>query len=264
MMLTVKKAVRMVSDAFFSAAYKKECSVCAKKVKNFEPLSSYYKNQAALYNFPFSADEAETLNYKEYTCPYCGASDRDRLYALYIQQNTNPEKQYKLLDIAPAPALRNFLKRKNNITYRSADLLQNDVDDTGVDIMNMKIYADKSFDIFICSHVLEHVESDIQAMRELNRILTDKGFGIAMVPIILTVNIIDEDPGLTDDSERWRRFGQQDHVRLYSKNGFTERLEKSGFKVNEYNIEYFGSEKFKKFGIDNKSVLYIVTKLSND
>jgi len=44
-----------------------------------------------------------------------------------------------------------------------------------------------------------------------------------LVPIILSITEIDEDPTITDEGERWRRFGQGDHCRLYSKNGFCRK-----------------------------------------
>lgn len=256
----LKSLVGRVTYSLFSSGYSKECAVCGKKVKKFIPLPEYYANQAKRYNFKYTIEEAETISEKEYSCPHCGASDRDRLYALYLEKHINPAKSYKILDIAPAPALRNYLKAKPNVNHRSADLLQEDVDDRGVDVTNMKNYGDDSFDIFICSHVLEHVDDDAKAMRELRRVLKADGFGIAMVPIITTIDAIDEDPSLTDEGERWRRFGQSDHVRLYSKKGFTDRLKENGFKVTEHTASDFSKDDFFRNGISPKSVLYIVNK----
>jgi SAM-dependent methyltransferase len=255
-----KRIVKSILNTVASPAYNKQCSVCGKKVKKFIPLPDYYSDNATRYKYPYTIDEAETINDKEYTCPNCGASDRDRLYALYIEKALKPDIIYRLLDIAPGKALRSYLKQKSNISYRSADLIDKDVDDTGVDITNMKNYQDQAFDIFICSHVLEHVSDDRKAMKELHRILKKGGLGIAMVPIILTVDNIDEDPTLTDVAERWRRFGQDDHVRLYSKQGFKARLQEAGFTVNEVTRKDFGEQVFFRYGISPKSVLYIVNK----
>ena len=44
-----------------------------------------------------------------------------------------------------------------------------------------------------------------------------------LVPVVLGIKEIDEDPTLTDVRERWRRFAQDDHLRLYSKCGFVQR-----------------------------------------
>lgn len=236
------------------------CPVCGHKSDvKFFPIPTIYAEEQKKNGFPYSFDVGETLNYKEYSCPFCEASDRDRLYALFIERNIKPLKKYKLLDIAPARALQNFLKGKSNINYRSADLMMEGVDDK-IDLMDMNIYQNNSFDIFICSHVLEHVPDDRKAMMELYRVLNPTGWGIAMVPIALEVAQIDEDASVTDIGERWRRFGQDDHLRLYSKNGFVERLEQAGFKVKQHGIEYFGKRNFEKCGIDAKSILYVVGK----
>ena len=81
-----------------------------------------------------------------------------------------------------------------------------------------------------------------------------------MVPIILSLNQIDEDATVTNEGERWRRFGQDDHVRIYSKNGFIERVEESGFIVHQYGQDFFGKDLFIRTGITSQSVLYVVEK----
>jgi hypothetical protein len=47
---------------------------------------------------------------------------------------------------------------------------------------------------------------------------------------------------------------------MYSKQGFTNDLKDAGFKVNEYGIDYFGADVFRKNGIHPRSILYIVSK----
>jgi len=89
--------------------------------------------------------------------------------------------------------------------YRSADLLIESYDDK-VDITNMKEYKNNTFDFFICSHVVEHVDNDEKAMRELHRVLKPGGKGIIMTPILPRKGVHDEDPSVTDVDERWRRF----------------------------------------------------------
>jgi len=58
-----------------------------------------------------------------------------------------------------------------------------------------------------------------------------------------------------------KRFGQDDHVRLYSKDGFVSRLCETGFNVNQYDIVFFGAENFRTHGIMDRSVLYVVEKI---
>jgi SAM-dependent methyltransferase len=124
----------------------------------------------------------------------------------------------------------------------------------------MNMYADNSFDAFICSHVLEHVPDDGKAMAELHRILKPGGWGIAMVPIVIGFEGVYEDPTKTTEAERWQHFGQEDHVRVYSQKGFVGRLRVAGFEVQALPGDLFGKDKLKWCGIDPESVLYIVAK----
>ena len=243
------------------------CPVCNSRVNAFEPLPEFFTENQQKYGYPFGPDETETCNHQGYACPSCEASDRERLYALYLQNYLKDLKASgggKIIDFAPAAALTGFIRRQiagseQHISYRTADYYAAGVDDK-VDIADLQIYADGLCDFFICSHVLEHVPDDRKALRELYRILAPGGKGIVMVPIILTLNQTDEDPELVDVGERWRRFGQDDHVRMYAKNDFIERVRQPGFRVHEYGKEFFGEDVFARAGITSQSVLYVVEK----
>ena len=238
---------------------KYECPLCRTKLAYFQPLPLHFLKELNENGHIYSIFQAEMLNLENYMCPVCSASDRDRLYALYFERVKENINSKKLLDFAPSQTLQKFLKKHFQIEYRSADLFMPDVDDK-VDITDMRQYTDESFDIFICSHVLEHVSDDRKAMRELYRILKRGGWGIAAVPINLGLNEVHEDANVTSEAERWKYFGQEDHLRMYSKHGFVERLQEAGFEVEQLGINYFGEEVFTKFGIQSRSVLYIVHK----
>jgi SAM-dependent methyltransferase len=242
------------------------CPVCDSRVVDFQPLPEFYEENQQKYGFPFRAEEAETCNRRGYLCPFCQASDRDRLYALYLQgylTSLVTDSLFKIVDFAPSAPLSCFLRKLiarsgQDISYRTADLFAEGVDDR-VDITKLS-YQNSEFDFFISSHILEHVSDDRKAILELYRILKPGGKGILMVPITLGIEKIDEDPTVVDEAERWRRFGQHDHVRLYSKNGFLERVREAGFEVSEYGSAFFGEELLTRTGITTQSVLYVVGK----
>lgn len=237
-----------------------KCSLCAAKLAYFLPLPTFYLKELNDNECIHSIFRAETLSLDAYLCPACHCSDRDRLYALYLREFlTNKTQMFRLVDFAPAPQLQKILRQLPNIEYRSADLFMPDVDDR-VDITDMKIYADESFDVFICSHVLEHVEDDKRGMRELFRILRPGGWGIAMVPISLALKENYENAAAQNEADRWKHFGQNDHVRMYSKSGFVNNVTEAGFVVEQYGVEHFGSETFERHGIHPRSVLYIANK----
>ena len=210
--------------------------------------------------FPYELSDFETLSYKSYNCAQCGAADRDRLYKLYIDKYENIGTDTKILDFAPSRQLEEYLRAKSK-NYRSADLLIDGVDDK-VDITNMHNYKDKTFDFFVCSHILEHVDDDSKAMSELYRILKPGGKGILMTPIIDRDGVQDEDLTVADISERIRRFAQDDHVRLYEKAVFLDRVKKAGFQIHEYGFWNLGPISFIRNGIRFKSRLYVVSRES--
>ena len=240
------------------------CNVCDQPVGHFLPLSAIHPGTVASLKKHGFCHPLETLNFLQYACPFCGSTDRDRLSALYLEEIFSKGGNgtgIRILDFAPVRCLSAHIRRKLQNrpgTYRTADLFSPEVDDQ-VDVMDMGIYHDGQFDIFICSHVLEHVTDDRKAMRELFRILKPGGSGIVMVPVSLAVQEIDEDPTVTDEAERWRRFCQNDHVRLYSKPGLLERLRQAGFEIAELGISHFGAGTFVRLAVLSGSILYVVT-----
>jgi SAM-dependent methyltransferase len=101
----------------------------------------------------------------------------------------------------------------------SADLLRDDVD-IKLDITNSHL-PDEQFDLICCGHVLEHVDDDRAAIREIYRMLKPGGRALIMVPIIEEVTY--EDSNVTSPAERKAKFGQSDHVRAYGRD-FVDRV----------------------------------------
>jgi SAM-dependent methyltransferase len=259
----MRKVIQKLKEKVYKLIYPHAgpfyCPVCDTQHVAMNPLSPGFFEQLQKNGYVHNIFSVETLNIAHYSCAKCEASDRDRLYALYLKNYLQQKDKISLLDIAPAPALRNFIKSSAKVSYRSMDLYMEGVDDR-VDITDMKIYKEGQFDFFICSHVLEHIPDDRKAMKELYRILKPGGSSIIMVPLNLDEKETREDPSQTDISYRWKYFGQDDHVRSYSKNDFIARLESAGFKVNQLGIDYFGKEVFAKSAILPTSVLYIGNK----
>jgi SAM-dependent methyltransferase len=263
----LKTRIRALKARLQTIAARHYCPVCRSRVRAFQPLPAFYRDNLTKHGWPFVDEESETCNQLGYLCPSCQATDRDRLFALYLQDYLSgvpASSAVKMVDFAPSAPLSDFIRREiarsgHNISYRTADAFAEGVDDK-VDITELRPYQDGEFDFFICSHVLEHVSDDRKAIRELHRILRPGGKGILMVPIVLCVSEIDEDPTVVDEGERWRRFGQFDHVRLYSKHGFIERVKAAGFLVHQHGQEFFGAAEFIRTGISGQSVLYVVEK----
>jgi SAM-dependent methyltransferase len=233
------------------------CSVCGSRVR-FRSITRTLGRTLTKHGCPYSLDDFETMNHSRYICPVCFSVDRDRLYKLYFDRFLQPYGVRRVLEFAPSAPLAAYLRSRADFQYRTADMMMTGVDDI-VDITDMPMYPDNSFDFFICSHVLEHVSDDGCALHELYRILAPGGRGIVMTPVA-PEGSFDEDPSVTDESERWRRFAQGDHVRLYDRSTLCSRIQKSGFELSLLGAETFGHDTLARHGIAPGSVLYMAHK----
>jgi len=122
-------------------------------------------------------------------------------------------------------------------------------------------FRDQTFDVVICNHVMEHVGDDSVAMAEVHRILKPGGWAMLQVPIALNLDHTIEDPTATTDQQRIDRFGQEDHVRLYSRQDYIDRLGGAGFAVTieSYPLE-LGSEKVDRFGLVEDEEVFLCSK----
>jgi len=238
------------------------CPVCGVRLKSFKPIWKSYRRKTAEMGYVYPLSSIETFNEDAYSCPSCDASDRERLFALFFDEvfrgfDQGPRR--RLVEFAPSTALRRRLSRHPQVAYRSADIIRQTVDDR-VDITDMALYPNNSIDIFLCSHVLEHVEDDRKAMQEMFRALRPGGFAVVMVPLIHGVEETHEDPAFNTPELRWKYFGQDDHVRQYGKTDFVKRLTSAGFHVDQLGADYFGPDVFRRAGIAQDSILYVARK----
>jgi SAM-dependent methyltransferase len=238
------------------------CPVCSTGLRRFKPIWKSFVRKLEEHGFVHPIDSLETFNVSSHTCPACGASDRERLYALYLEErfrSLDQSRRHTLVDFAASPGLSRRLRTLSWLSYRTADLYRPGVDDR-VDISDMAIYGDSAIDMFICSHILEHVPDDRRAMRELCRVLKPGGFGIVMVPLVVGVEETHEDRSIVDPAARWKYYCQDDHLRLYGRRDFVRRLEEAAFNVLQLGVDHFGRERFRRAGIHDNSVLYVAEK----
>ena len=247
--MKIKKLINKLIN--FSGRY--SCNSCNSNVIRFTPIS---KNTIEYLDKLITADKGfETLCVDSYFCPICGANDRDRLILSYIYNKSRNNQA--ILEIAPSSPIRARLKISQNY-YRSCDLFMSDVDDK-CDITNMSCYLDQSFDIVICSHVLEHIHEDTKAISEIARVLKPQGEALILVPIPIGLQENLYDPEIVDIETRVKMYGQDDHVRMYSKSGLTDLIVNSGLKLKTWT--YLDDELgFEKMGLSPTSTLYIGVK----
>jgi SAM-dependent methyltransferase len=184
-------------------------------------------------------------------CPRCRSHPRHRAIALLIARGHLPGR--RLLHFAPEPLLDRVFERLPGIERVTADL--HAPADLRLDISDMDL-PDSSFDLILCSHVLEHVPDDLAAMRELRRVLSDGGIALVLVPYRPGVTTY-EDPSITAPLDRMIAFGQQDHVRIYGSD-LPDRLREAGFEVDDRTAaELFARDTVERSELDPDEHLFL-------
>lgn len=225
----VKRKLRPTFNKYFYYGNKRFCPICENSFRLFLAHGRAPRKNAA--------------------CPFCDSLERHRLSWLYISTKTSlfEGKPKKMLHVAPERSLENKFKKLLDNDYLTADLF-NPKAMVKMDITNIE-YPPDTFDVIYCSHVLEHVQDDKKAMRELYRVLKNSGWAILDVPINAEQTL--EDPTMTDPQERLEVFGQEDHVRKYGPD-YANRLRDAGFIVDVIMVEdLLNNDEAVKLGLSN-------------
>lgn len=185
--------------------------------------------------------------------------ERHRLLWLFLKKETDFFTQpLQVLHFAPEQAFYNRFRKLPHLTYTTTDL-NSPLADVKADICNLP-FADNSFDVILCNHVLEHIPNDTKALKELYRVLKPGGWGVFQVPQHLNRENTFEDDSITDKVERAKIFGQYDHVRIYGRDYF-EKLRAIGFKVSEIDFtKQLTSEEINRYRLAKGELIPYVEK----
>jgi SAM-dependent methyltransferase len=180
--------------------------------------------------------------------------ERHRLLWLYASRETDLFRAPKrVLHFAPERCLTRRLRPVTTIEYVSVDLESPSVM-LRADITSLP-FADATFDVVLCSHVLEHVMDDCTAMAELHRVLRPNGWAIVLTPIEGAETY--ENWAYTHTPYlRRKHFKQHDHVRIYGRD-IVDRLAGAGFDVQT--VPYaptLGAESITRFGLVPDELLF--------
>lgn len=209
-----------------------ECNICGWQGAKFYPNvgSGYY--------------ELETV------CPRCLCQDRQRSLAAVLLKYTEAlEPNTMVIEAAPMRSFQQYcLQLKGNKNYLSFDIERFAMEKGDITQMH---YQDNTADYFLCFHVLEHIEKDVQALEEIRRVLKPAGIAILQVPIDW-------------DAEKTHEYSCPDardagHVRRYGKD-FAKRIAKHGFSVKSVSVtDFFPEEEIKRYGL-SKEPIFIARK----
>jgi len=222
----------------FYAGNKVECLICGGHYRSFLPYGRINPRPNAL-------------------CPSCLSLERHRLIWLYLKEKTNFFSQkLSVLHLAPEPCFVKRFEKIHGDTYITGDI-ESPLAKVKMDIHRIP-FEENKFDVVLCNHVLEHVQDDIKAMREIRRVLKPGGWAILQVPFFSPVpDHTFEDNSITDPREREKIFGQDDHVRKFGKD-YPQRIERSGLKAI---LDDFAKSQPDKYGLQKGEILYRAEKI---
>jgi SAM-dependent methyltransferase len=184
-------------------------------------------------------------------CPRCRSHRRHRAIVLLLDRGELTGR--RLLHFAPEPLFDRFFAERPEFERVTADLYA--PADLRLDITHMDL-PDDSFDLILCSHVLEHVPDDRAAISELRRVLRPGGTALVLTPYRPDRPTY-EDPSITKPVDRMVAFGQQDHVRIYGSD-LRLRLREPGFEVDDRTpAELFDAETVQRCELDPDEHLFL-------
>ncbi len=204
-------------------------------------------------------------------CANCGSKERHRHLWIALQKDfpelTCPDyniQPWKINKTIKEPCLPSYsilhwggerpiarkLFARYNLNYVCVDAWQSRQRTYArqCDILNIS-YPDNSQDLIILDHVLDKIEQDKKALKELYRVLKPGGKVLFMVPIYYNLEKTYENSSVTTDEERLKHFDQENRQRKYGRD-FPERLRQAGFLVTKYLLKDISAQDRRYYGLD--------------
>ena len=224
-----RSAIKTAASAY--GVYSRTCPICS-------------------YHGRFLADGFPTR--LDCMCPSCGSVERHRLLKLWLDAHGNLITDKSVLHFAPERSISKII-RPLAAKYLTADI-SNEAADILLDLHSLSL-PDRSYEVVICSHVLEHVD-DKRALSELFRVIRPGGFAILMFPVIEGWDRTYENPEVSTSEERLLHFGRADHVRYFGRD-VRDRIRSAGFEIDEYTAE---EPLVHQYGLMRGEKIFIATR----
>lgn len=188
-------------------------------------------------------------------CPACHSLVRHRSLWLFLVRVVRiEERSLRILHFAPE---RGIAAR---IRARGSDYVTGDLDaalaSERIDVTAIP-YPDASFDLVICSHVLEHVPDDRAGIAEIARVVRPDGLALVIVPIKTDRTVEFRDPA--NPAGHVRR-GAHGHVRQIGAD-YADRLRAAGFDVEPVDYaDRLAPEERARFAIQSGELFFVCRK----
>jgi SAM-dependent methyltransferase len=187
---------------------------------------------------------------REVECPRCNSHPRHRLFALWLGRVYRlREKQGRALVFAPERALEGAWAEARGLKVLRTDIEPSRGVELLADIQRLP-FADDSFDLVWCQHVLTQIPDDRAAIAELSRVLRPRAG-----ELIVSVS--------QERGKGTREFGRANERlmgfwRVYG-DDFTARLAEGGLQARPAGGELSEGER-QRYGIDSEEGFFICTR----
>ncbi len=188
-------------------------------------------------------------------CPVCRGHERHRMLHLFLTRRKPAfmDRPGRVLHFAPEKQIRSFIDQNPDLVPIGIDWDMTQYalrPGFNCDIHHLAL-PDHSFEGLYCIHVLEHVGSDYDAIKELYRVLKPGAEAVIMVPFMMHQTETEEYDG--PDPEIF------DHVRGYSPLDFKHRL--APFAYEEVTpASLLDPDEVVRFQIPDSQAIYLCRK----
>lgn len=215
---------RMAARIPFGAG--RYCCICESRVQRFLP---YRRGLASVPPLMLQLAVVGS-DVEHFECPACQSHDRERHLLLYLTAANLLSRMNaaRILHFAPETHLQRFIRETGPAEYVLADLFPASATVQKMDLQAIAYPADY-FDFVLANHVLEHVQDDAQALREIYRVLRPGGHAILQTPYAKGLTNTFEDPSIRTELACLHAYGQEDHRRLFGKD-FERRVADCGLR----------------------------------
>jgi len=182
----------------------------------------------------FSSDLREFNTRPKAACRGCGSLERGRLAWMLMSRLGILRRGAHFLNLAPEPFMLRYASRIIGEGYTPVDFSPELFRNSPVPLTRFDLCAppddfeEASFDVVMHNHVLEHVRCDVAgAVANVERLLKPGGYHVFSIPIFMNRDSSEDLSFDLSHEERKRRFGQEDHVRLFGRD-FVETFKAMG------------------------------------
>jgi SAM-dependent methyltransferase len=194
-------------------------------------------------------------------CPRCRSMARTRLIPYALRHFDLNLSGSSVFHVAPNYPEYSYISRKANpLVYDRLDINSSIKYINMVGDLNELKIEDETYDLAIIWHVMEHIPKDVEALREVYRILKPSGRVLLSVPIFpIDSPTTFEDPAIPR-SDFERIHGHDDHCRSCGLD-YWQHIVQAGFSVETLNVgRDVERETIDRLGLYDKHVCWLGSK----